>query len=159
MAIVVSLKQVVGEMDVANDEFHAYLNQVTGEIVSINDEDIHAIESGEAPDDYPEWQQEALATAKKVWESTDYLALPSKFDIHEYAIMERFCYSIEDSRLSNELSDLLRGSGAFRRFKDAIRFHDIEDQWYRFREQALEEIAIDWLESHGIAFTRLDTPE
>jgi hypothetical protein len=48
----------------------------------------------------------------------------------------------------------IRGSGAFRRFKDAIRRHGIEDEWYQFRDQALEEIAIEWLESNGIAYTK-----
>jgi hypothetical protein len=156
MTVVVSLRDIVNEMDVMNDEFHAYLNKVTGELVTITNEDIEAIENDDDWSEYPEWQHESLATAKKVLDSTDYLPLPSKFDIHEYEIMERFCYSIEDPKLSNELAYQIKGSGAFRRFKDAIRRHGIEDEWYQFRDQALEEIAIEWLESNGIAFTKTD---
>ena len=154
MAVVVSLRDVVNEMDVMSDEFHAYLNKVTGELVTITDEEINAIENNDDWSEYPEWQHEALATAKHVLDSEDYLPLPSKFDIHEYAIMERFCYSIDDPELSDELVYQIRGSGAFRRFKDAIRRHGIEDEWYQFRDQALEEIAIEWLESNGIAYTK-----
>jgi hypothetical protein len=68
--------------------------------------------------------------------------------------MERFCSSIENERLSNELLNQIRGSGAFRRFKDTIHRHGIADDWYRFRQAALEEIAIEWLEAHDIPYTR-----
>jgi hypothetical protein len=159
MTVVVSLRDIVNEMDVMNDEFHAYLNKVTGELVTITDEDIGAIENEDAWSEFPEWQQDSLVSAKKVLASTDYLPLPSKFDIHEYEIMERFCYSIDDPTLSNELAYQIKGSGAFHRFKDTIRRQGIEDKWYQFRDQALEEIAIEWLESHGIAFTKTDTAE
>jgi hypothetical protein len=156
MTVVVSLRGVVNEMDVMSDEFHAYLNKETGELVTVSDEEIRTIENEDDEGEYPEWQREALAMAKKVLGTSDYLPLPSKFDIHEYAIMERFCYSFEDPRLNDELSSQIRGSGAFRRFKDAIYRHGLEDDWYRFRDQALEEIAIEWLESNKIAFSRTD---
>jgi hypothetical protein len=141
-------------MDLMNDEFHAYLNKVTGELVTISNEEISAIENDDDWNDYPEWQQESLATTQKVLNSPDYLPLPSKFDIHEYAIMERFCYSIEDPELNNEMVYQIRRSGAFRRFKDAIRRHGIEDEWYAYRDQAFEEMAIDWLESNGIPYAK-----
>ncbi len=158
MTIVVSLRDVVNEMDVMSDSFHAYLNKATGELVTITDEEIEAIESEADWSQYPEWQHEALATAKKVLASTDFLPLPSKFDINEYEIMEKFCYSIEDSDLGNELLDQIKGSGAFRRFKDAIRRRGIEEEWYRFRDEGVEEIAVDWLEFHGIAFKKENAP-
>ena len=46
----------------------------------------------------------------------------------------------------------VHGSGAFRRFKDTIRRLDIEEEWYRFHAAALEVIAKEWLEAHGIAY-------
>jgi hypothetical protein len=35
-------------------------------------------------------------------DSDDYLPLRSKFDIHEYSIMQRFGDEVEDAELSNE---------------------------------------------------------
>jgi hypothetical protein len=154
MTVVVLLRNIVNEMDVMSDAFHAYLNKVTGELVTITDEEIEAIENEDDWSEYPGWQRESLATAKKILDSTDYLRLPSKFEIDEYEIMERFCYAIEDPKLSSKLIIQIKGSGAFRRFKDAIRYYGIEDEWYRYRDQALEEIAIAWLESHEIPFTK-----
>ena len=42
------------------------------------------------------------------------------------------------------------GAGAFRHFKSAVRRLRIEQEWFRFRESALEEIAKAWLEENGI---------
>jgi hypothetical protein len=156
MTVVVSLKDIIHAMDFGSDEFHSYLNKETGEIVSITDEEINAIQNGDDWNDYPGWQQEALSSANNVLNSSDYLPLPGQFDIHEYAIMERFCYSITDPDISNKLSYQIKGSGAFKRFKDAIRWHGVENDWYQFRDQALEEIALEWLEKNGIAFSRAD---
>ncbi|UBF27944.1 UPF0158 family protein [Kovacikia minuta CCNUW1] len=85
--------------------------------------------------------------------SDDYLRLPSKFDIHEYSIMERFCDAIEDTELGNELLFQIKGSGAFQRFKHAIHRYNLAEDWYRYRQNALEEIAIDWLEANSISYT------
>jgi len=84
--------------------------------------------------------------------SEDYIALPTKFDIHEYEIMKRFCLSIEDDMLRDDLLDAIQGSGAFRRFKNMIYRRGIQDAWYSYRRAALEEIAIEWLTEHGIAY-------
>ncbi len=141
-------------MDVFSDEEYAYLNKRTGELVTIRNEEMSIVEQGDDILDYPEWQQDLIRKTRGVLESDDYLALPSKFDIHEYAIMDRFCYSVEDEELSKELIYQIRGSGAFRRFKDAIHRHGIADDWYRFRQAALEEVAVEWLEANHISFTR-----
>ena len=150
--MVISLREVVDKMQIGSDELHSYLNKVTGELITISNDDISVIESGDDWGGYPDWQQDILRDAQKVLSSDDYLSLPSQFDIHEYEIMERFCLSLEDERLSDELLYRIRGSGAFRRFKEAIYRYGIEQDWFQFKDQAYGEIAISWLEDHGIAY-------
>jgi len=48
---------------------------------------------------------------------------------------------------------MIRGSGAFRRFKDLIYRYNIEEDWFKFKDEAYKEIAISWLESNGFGFT------
>jgi hypothetical protein len=72
--------------------------------------------------------------------------------LHEWSIMERFGQGRESARERDELLDSLHGRGAFRMFKSAIRRLGIEQQWYRFRDSALEEIAKHWLESNGLDY-------
>ena len=77
---------------------------------------------------------------------------PTSFDIHEWAIMERFSQEWANPQERDELVRAIHGAGAFRRFKEAIRRLEIEAEWYRFHDAALEAIAKEWLEAHGIAY-------
>jgi len=149
----VSLQSVVNEMDVLGEEWTAYINKKTGELVTVTEEEANIIDAGGEDDEFiPDWQREILPKVREVLESDDFVALPDKFEIHEYSIMERFCLSLSDEGLQDELLHAIRGSSAFRRFKDAIHRKEIQDDWYRFRDESIKDIAIDFLESEGIAW-------
>jgi hypothetical protein len=152
MAVVVSLRDFVDEMDTFSDEHHAYLNKITGELITIANDDIAVIESGDDYSDDPEWQQEVFKNTEKVLYSEDYLKLPDKFEIHEYEIMERFCLSVPNEKISDVLLHKIQGSGAFHRFKETIYRYEIEKDWFKFRKEAYKEIAISWLTNHGFAY-------
>jgi Uncharacterised protein family (UPF0158) len=157
MAATVKLKDVVDELEMVSDESTAYLNKRTGELYTLTLDELSAAEEDEEdddPDDDPEWLREATVKAKEVTGSDEWLELPSKFDIHEYNIMEEFCRSVEDPEISERLLRQIRGSGAFRRFRDALDLLDIKEAWYDFRNDALERIAVDWLEENQIAYSR-----
>ena len=100
MASVVRVQDVIDEMDTVSSEHYAYLNRQTGELVTIGNEEIRAVEEEHDLVDYPDWQQEVIRKTSQVLNSNDYLLLPSKFDIHEYSIMKQFCDEIEDGELS-----------------------------------------------------------
>lgn len=140
-------------MDVFGDENRAFLNIRTGEFTTLSSDELGAAEEGGTLEDMPEWQQEIIQKATDVLFTDDYRELPSKFDIHEYSIMEKFCYTVEDDELSDRLLNSIQGRGAFRYFKDTIHQYGIADDWYDYREQAFKKIAIEWLESNNIAYT------
>jgi hypothetical protein len=54
--------------------------------------------------------------------------------------------------LAQELLEATHGVGAFRMFRSTIRRLSIEESWYRFREDALAEIARDWLGAHELPY-------
>lgn len=154
MAAVVSLRELVDELKILTSEHHAFLDQVTGKIIIITDEDISTVENGDSVEGRQEWEQEIFEQTKKVLSSNDYLELPSRFDIHEYNIIERFCSSFPDEQISEELLDKIRGgSGAFRRFKDTISRYGIEQEWFKFQDEAYREIVISWLKHHKFAYS------
>lgn len=102
---------------------------------------------------YPDWQRKALQEAMDVIVNWDkYVELPDKWEIHEYNIMERFCSSVENDKISDALFSAIRGKGAFRRFKDTLYRYGIEQDWYKFYEEALSVIAIRWCEDNGIVY-------
>lgn len=154
MAVVVSLKDVVDAIDLPNSEWTSYLNPKTGEIVTVTDEDRSLVEDEDLDEeDLPEWQRESLPKVREALESGAFAALPNKFEIHEWAIMENFSASQSSAARHGELLEAIHGAGAFRNFRSAIRRLGMEDEWFRFRQRAFEEIARDWLIAHDVAFS------
>jgi hypothetical protein len=154
MAVIVSLRDVIEQMDQWSDEATAYINRKTGELITLTHEELALAEDPEEAEDAPQWQKDLLPKAQEVLASEDFIPLPSKFEIHEWSIMEHFEQSLTATAASDELDAALHGRGAFRRFKDAVHRLGITEDWYRFRDAALEEIAIEFLEAHGITYQR-----
>jgi len=153
MSAGVKISQIIDGMESQSDESSTYLNKNTGELVLVGYEEMSAAEDDEPLDDYPDWQQDIVKAAKDIENKTgQYIQLPSKFDIHEYRIMEDFCLSVEDEKIREILCTLIKGGGAFGRFKDAIHQYNIADDWYQFRNEAFKEIAVDWCRENDIEF-------
>ncbi len=126
----------------------------TGEIVMVAEEHFSAAENEKDISHYSDWEQEAIQVAIDVLESEkDYISLPSQFDIHEYQIMEEFCLSLEDENLRDKMYRSIKGSGAFRRFKDNIFEYDIEQNWFQYRREVFKRMAIDWCKENNIPYT------
>ena len=113
----VKLSDLIEEMDFQSDERSAFLNLTTGEVVSVTDEELRAAENGAPLEDFPEWQHDAIRLAGEIVETDHYLPLPDRFEINEYRIMERFCLSIDDEDMRDDLCNAIRGRGAFRYLK------------------------------------------
>jgi hypothetical protein len=163
------LNDVVEQLEMLGEESPAYLNKQTGELYMVMEEELLGVEEdlfavdddaeegGSEKEELfedPEWLREAKAKAREVVNSDDWIDLPSKFDIHEYTIMEDFCRDVDDAEISERLLRSIRGSGAFGRFKAAIDVLGIEQDWYQFRREAFEKIAIEWLEGNGIEYIK-----
>lgn len=157
MSLPVKLNDLIDALEAAGEEHTHYLDRRTGEIVLISNEEMEAAEEDELISEYPDWQREAILQAREILKSENFVELPDQFDIHEYKIMEDFCLSFEDRRVREDLLRLIKGSGAFRRFKDAIYSMDADKAWYQFRRMELEKIAIQWLEEQQIPYIRDDS--
>src|SRR6266853_6611798 len=141
MTIQVKLQDILEGMDFQSDEQSAFLNRTTGEVVSITDEELRAAEHDAPLEDFPEWQHDQIRIAGEILATDHYLPLPDRFEINEYRMMERFCLSVDDDDLRDDLCDAIRGRGAFRRFKDRVQAYGIAEDWYRYRDATLREIA------------------
>ncbi len=168
MPITVKLKDIIDALEEAGDSVKHYLDKRTGKIEIISD-DITAgmnLENDEfdlddeLEDDavQPAGLLEETAKAREILddEGENFIQLPDNFEIHDYAIMEDFSRHYPNNKVSLMLMDTIKGSGAFRRFNNLVRNLGIEKDWYEFRNQTYEQIAIDWLEDHKIPYTRDD---
>jgi hypothetical protein len=153
MGFPVKLSDIIEAIEFQTDESSAYLNIKTGEVVTVSEEDFKAAENQDSLDEYPDWQHESVKAAHEILAyEEDFISLPTKYDVHEYQIMERFIFSIKDREISDALYRAIKGKGAFRRFKDGIIRFDIEDEWHKYREDAIKQVAVDWCELNQIKF-------
>ena len=72
------------------------------EIFDEVEEDDNEVESNNDSSGYSDLETELFQDVKNVMVfDDDYLKLPSKFDIHEYEIMERFGLSLPNEKISD----------------------------------------------------------
>ena len=152
MSISVSLKDFVQELQMVSDQVRIFFNQVTGEFSELGQDDITLVESNDDFSDALDWEKAVIHETQRVLNSDDYLELPGRWEINEYDMMEDFCRSFSDENLRGELLRAIKGSGAFRRFKNALARHDLDDKWNKFRDQAYKKIAIKWIKGHGFYY-------
>ena len=151
----VKLAAIIEALEMADDSISFYLNVETGEVCAISEEEF---DLGEDPqtiiEDLPNWQREAVKLARTIQEQEGkrYLALPGKFDVHEWAIMDRFSETLRDAHVRNDFHGGIRGAGAFRLFKRLLTEYNLWDAWNRFKQVELRQMAIQWCEENDITF-------
>lgn len=134
----VKLETVIEAIEMADDTSRGFLNLDTMEIVWLNDY-------------FDSKENERLS--EEIDNHFDrYLALPTQWDVHEYSIMEDFIDSLEDAVTQNKLYRAIRGRGAFRRFKDTVYYLGIEKEWFKYRDEAIENIARRWCNENKIDY-------
>ena len=153
MSATVLLQDIIDALQMQFDEMSNYLDLDTGQVETISLDLLSKAE--ESPDDEPdllEWEEADWETAKRIVSTDRFKPLPSKYDAHDWSIMQDFARSLPDGRVRDDLVNALHRSGAFRAFKDTIHRHRIENDWYAFRDAALKDIAIEWCEEHKIVW-------
>ncbi|WP_058307342.1 UPF0158 family protein [Gracilibacillus massiliensis] len=148
MSAKVKLRDLIDEMEMQSEEFEAFLTKETGKVVLISSGTFLAAEDEDFDRDrLADWELEEVDTAIDILENDHkYAELPSEYEINEYNMMERFCFSLEDDAIQSALLNAIQGRGAFRRFKDQIITLGVRDEWFEFRDDCYKQIAIDFCE-------------
>ncbi len=155
MSVKVKLSDIVEAMELQSPMHSHHFDLQTGKIHLLSEEEFEAAESEAPVEDYPSWQQPLIEKAREILDDIDeqrYIPLPTQFDIHEWSIMRDFALSFSDENQREPLLDAIHGSGAFRRFKEAIRRLGLIEKWHGFKDARLREIARNWFKRHGISY-------
>ncbi len=155
MATEVKLDAIIEALEMADDSISSYLDVETSEVRSITEEEFDLAEDPQTViEDLPDWQREAVKLARSVQEQEGkrYVALPDKFDVHEWAIMDRFSETLKDTQKRNDFRGAIRGAGAFRLFKRLLTEYNLWGAWNRFKQVELRQMAVEWCEENGIVF-------
>jgi hypothetical protein len=147
------LSDIVDALQMQFDESPSFLDLDTGEVETVSrDLLLQAEESADDEPDLPLWQRPEWEIAKRIVFTNRFRKLPSKVEVHEWAIMEDFSNSVASDGIREDLLRAIHGRGAFRSFKEALRRHRIEPVWFQFRAEALRQIALDWCEANNVAW-------
>jgi len=154
MNAVVKLMDLTDSLEMASEESSAYLDLQTGTVVIVQNYLLRRAENAKddtIPDNTLDWEEDEYAAARAI-DAADkrYLALPDKFDFHEYHHMERFIGTIADDRTADQLWRAIKGKGAFRHFKDTAHRLGLIDDWYRYRDEALKKFMLGWAEVNNV---------
>jgi hypothetical protein len=150
MPATVRLNDIVDALEMQIDESSSFLDCDTGEVVTVSHDLLREVEESgdrEKPD-LAAWQKQEIA--RRIISTDRFQELPTKFDVHEWGIMQDFSRSAESDRVCEDLLHAIHGAGAFRNFKDTLQRHGIESAWFAFRTEALRQIAQNWCEENHI---------
>ena len=151
----VDLSELIFEMEMGeNMELAGYLDTETGEIISMPDSVMRAVEdSDEAAEALPDWEQDLVETAENILgdEKNRFLPIPRCESREGYELMAAFTETVTSKVLREKLAVALDGKGAFRRFRNVLNQHPDElERWYAFKDESIREEAVQWLLDHGI---------
>lgn len=152
--------------ELSSYETTAYLDTETGAVIFVEDyvvdqlEELLADEDGEdvetvlqAQTDLSDIERQQLLDAAQVEGNADnrYRMIPKQDSRDGYRDMQEYIWALEDEHLRELLDVAIQGSGAFRRFKDALyRYPEAQENWFRFRDEREKRRMSDWLASQGI---------
>lgn len=97
----VSIKELIGAFEIANDKLVQYYSKKTGGIISFTeeylvDEDL----TEEDLNDHPDWEKGILKESIEIRDNfEDYIELPSRYEINEYDIMCDYAESLSDNHI------------------------------------------------------------
>ena len=150
----VNLEDIIEQFELASESNKSYLNRNTGEIHLIPEEVEMYFDNEEFDEnDFPEWEKEIIKIEKDIQENPEnYIQFPDQYEINVYSIMENFSLSITNEKIRELVYSSLKGKGAFRRFKDTLNKYGIMEEWYKFRDETIRELAIEWCEENNLEY-------
>ncbi len=145
-------------------ESAAYLDSETGQVLCVTGDVMSEVEllvedADSTLDDVfnaietADWQRDDYGAAARILFDTDnrYRLLPKQDSRVGYRDMQDFIAQVEDENLRELLEMAIDGSGAFRRFKNALmRYPQTEEAWLKFRDGREQERMMAWCELEEI---------
>lgn len=157
----VDLKNIIKGLEFSNDNYqNNYFYDIENEdIVWISDNILSVIEEAaneEIEKTFKEnvTKREEMKLAAKIMrdDGSRYILLPSKYDIDEISMMEKFLKNIKDEEIVNKLNKIIKIKNATKNFNMLCIDLNIIDKWNKFKNECYKEIAIKWCLNHDVEY-------
>ncbi len=157
--------------DVVRDTFDYFIDLGTGEVMAFSEEilnevksrlyesdsdeigdEIEYIEFDEEPE-IPDWMVDEVELALEILldNNEKFIRIPERESHIAYRSMSGFLDTVDDLSLREELSAVLNGKGAFRKFKDILLQYPKErKRWHGYNAKTIKREVIEWLTSIGV---------
>ena len=80
------------------------------------------------------------------------ISLPGIAELNEYEDMVSFVDSLTDDYIKEKLYNVLKGKGAFSRFKKEIAYLGLREKWFKYRDECLRQKVINWLKENEVEY-------
>lgn len=154
---VLSINTLVIYLENIMEDRKYYYNRVTGNIFELDMKYVALADKYLAGDrllEYADWERDAvLETVKFINDFSDYIDLPSKYEVDELRLMARFCCTRTKKKVINKLTDALMGKEPKTKFNKAIRKLNIINEWYEYKLNEHTSISVAWCEKNDIEYT------
>lgn len=153
----VNIQKIVDELQMRFMDTTVYYNKVTGEILNVQDDDFRIVEDDDFENNikaYPEWQREHLKEVYNLLynDVDNYIPLPNNFEIKDSDIMEEFIETISNNNKRIQLENCMWQKGMYRKFKDKLIQIGLENDYYKFYDEKLKEIVIEWCNDNNLEY-------
>lgn len=132
----IDLGEFVFALEWQSDETASYLDVETGQIVAVSDL----------------FDDEGRQSQDEIEENPERYRYIEPIDSNEsFRMMARFVDSLPEGEAQRLLAKSLQRRSPFRNFKDDLyEFPDVQNQWYKFHNEQLVQMAKEWLEAEEI---------
>ena len=152
----VKLSELIEALEFDFEEISAFVDLEDGCVVTVQSSLLSDLEEGdeEALSDVPDWQKDEVEIARAIVADSGkrFVAPPDKYEFHEYRQMERFIGTVRNSAAADQLSQAIKGKGAFRYFKDTADRLGLLNQWFQYRGDAMKEFVVEWAEDNSVPY-------
>jgi len=152
----VKLSALLEALEFDFEETRTFVDLENGCVVMVQRSVLSDMEDGdeEALSDVPEWQKDEVEIARAIVADSGkrFVTPPDKYEFHEYREMERCIGTVRNAEAADQLSQAIRGKGAFRYFKDTADRLGLLNQWFQYRNDAMKEFVVDWAEDNNVPY-------
>ena len=111
----VRLQEIVDALELQPEDASSFLNRDTDPVAIVSDDLLRAAEESSDPGwKVPAWQKPERELAQRIVATDCFEPLPTRFEVHEWAIMRDFAYSLTSEQRREDLLASLHRAGAFR---------------------------------------------
>jgi hypothetical protein len=149
----VRLNEIVDALEMQSDESSSFLDLYTGQVETVSDALLReAAESGDEEPDLPAWQKHEWEIAKRIVSTDRFQKPPTKFEVHEWAIMQDFSRLMESESIREDLLHAIHSPGHSGMSRPPFGGMASNQPGFAFRTEALRQIALSWCEENQIVW-------